>query len=408
MANIYKKPIVVRDPKTGAKVKTKSKKWWGRFTDALGREKRIPLCTDKRAAQAMLTEAVQKSERQRVGLEDPAEDEMQKPIEAHLRDFEAHLVGRDVTEGHVKASLTQIRKIVDFNRWRIVADITAADVTRFLNDLRRKGRSAQTHNHYLKSIKHLTKWLEREKRNTHNPLLHLSRLNVKTDRRHDRRALSEEEFTLLLEAAETGPPIEGICGPDRAMMYLLAAYTGFRKGELGSLTIRSFDLEGDPPTMTVAAGFSKRRRRDTQVLHPDVVARLEAWLACRGEPGAKGLLFPVSARSGGQERKTYKMMREDLAAARRKWIAEKDSRKRKQSDFLTYCNHDGLFADFHSNRHTFITNLCRAKVSPKAAQTLARHSDIRLTMDVYSHVDQKEQVDAIRSLPGLGKPDQAA
>ena len=31
---------------------------------------------------------------------------------------------------------------------------------------------------------------------------------------------------------------------------------------------------------------------------------------------------------------------------------------------------------FHSLRHTFITNLSRANVSPKVAQQLARHSDI--------------------------------
>ncbi len=46
MASLYKKPIVIRDPKTGEKVKAKSKKWWGRFTDYLGREKRVPLATD--------------------------------------------------------------------------------------------------------------------------------------------------------------------------------------------------------------------------------------------------------------------------------------------------------------------------------------------------------------------------
>jgi integrase len=49
--------------------------------------------------------------------------------------------------------------------------------------------------------------------------------------------------------------------------------------------------------------------------------------------------------------------------------------------------------------HTFITNLCKADVSPKTAQTLARHSDIRLTMDVYTHVDREEQIAATGSLP---------
>ena len=51
-------------------------------------------------------------------------------------------------------------------------------------------------------------------------------------------------------------------------MYVLAAWTGFRKGEIGSLTIRSFQLDADPPTATVEACYSKRQRQDTQMLHP--------------------------------------------------------------------------------------------------------------------------------------------
>jgi hypothetical protein len=54
--------------------------------------------------------------------------------------------------------------------------------------------------------------------------------------------------------------VEGICGPDRAMMYVLAAWTGYRRGEIGSLTRESFDLASDPATVTVEAGHSKRRR----------------------------------------------------------------------------------------------------------------------------------------------------
>ncbi len=47
MANLYKKPVFIRDLQTGQRVKTKSKKWWGRFRDASGRERRVPLATDK-------------------------------------------------------------------------------------------------------------------------------------------------------------------------------------------------------------------------------------------------------------------------------------------------------------------------------------------------------------------------
>ncbi len=54
MASLYKKPIVKSDPKTGRKIKSKSKKWWGRYRDVGDCERRVPLASDKSAAQTML------------------------------------------------------------------------------------------------------------------------------------------------------------------------------------------------------------------------------------------------------------------------------------------------------------------------------------------------------------------
>lgn len=42
-------------------------------------------------------------------------------------------------------------------------------------------------------------------------------------------------------------------------------------------------------------------------------------------------------------------------------------------------------------------------MTPKMAQTLARHSDIRLTLGVYTHVELHDQTAAIESLPGLAE-----
>jgi integrase len=155
----------------------------------------------------------------------------------------------------------------------------------------------------------------------------------------------------------------------------------------------------------VEAAFSKRKRRDTVVLHPELVRQLQEWLSTkklnRSQP-----LFPISKRMPGySERKTNKMIRLDLEAARKNWIESTEDAKertwREESDFLRYRNHAGLYADFHSCRHLFITSLARAGVQPKVAQALARHSDIRLTLGVYTHADLGEQVAAIEA---LGKP----
>jgi hypothetical protein len=84
-----------------------------------------------------------------------------------------------------------------------------------------------------------------------DPLAHVSKLNVSSDRRHGRRNLSRDEFTCQSDAARRGKRIVGVSGPDRAMRYALAAWTGVRKGEIGSLTRRSLNLDGNPPTATV-------------------------------------------------------------------------------------------------------------------------------------------------------------
>jgi hypothetical protein len=75
-----------------------------------------------------------------------------------------------------------------------------------------------------------------------------------------RRPFSSEELTLLIQAAERGPVFQCIPGPDRAVLYIVGAYTGYRRGEIGSVTIRSFDFDSDPLTLSVEAGHSNNPR----------------------------------------------------------------------------------------------------------------------------------------------------
>jgi hypothetical protein len=58
-----------------------------------------------------------------------------------------------------------------------------------------------------------------------------------------------------------------------------------------------------------------------------------------------------------------------------------------------------LFADFHSLRHSFITWLERSGATPKTAQELARDSDVRLTLDRYTHANLAGLGQAVDKLP---------
>ncbi len=96
------------------------------------------------------------------------------------------------------------------------------------------------------------------------------------------------------------------------------------------------------------------------------------------------------------------MIQKDLAAARDRWLGEPDTtnerQRRESSDFLRYCDRKGRYADFHSTRHTFVSNLARAGVPLAVCQKLARHSDPRLTANVYTHLAINDGAASIQRL----------
>ncbi len=403
MASLYKKPVKMTDPATGQKKTVKSKKWYGRYRDADGTEHRVPLATDKRIAQQMLNDILNQVERAKAGIVDEVIEKAKIPLSEHLEDFRQHLMAKNDTPLHVKNTVNMIKYIAATRKWYDTRSLKAAELEAFLNFIRKeRNLSIERCNHYIRAVKCFSRWMVDNDRMEKDPFRRIKVLNTATDQRHHRRPLSAEEFTLMIDAARTGPPTQGLSSRDRVMLYYIAAWTGFRKKELGSLTPRHLFLDSTVPYLTVPASYSKRKRNDMQFLHPGLVELLKAWLAKRN-PGPEEILFPISKEISGVDRNTAEMIAYDLAAARNFWIAEsqtpEEEKKREESDFLKYKDSQGKFADFHGLRHTFITNLSLNGVDPKTAQTLARHSTMELTMNVYTHLNDKRQIDAINLLP---------
>ncbi len=172
----------------------------------------------------------------------------------------------------------------------------------------------------------------------------------------------------------------GLSGPHRALCYRLALTTGLRRNEIRSLAWASFDLGSDEPTVTVEAGYSKRRRRDVLPLRADVATALREW---RQEHPQVGSVFPLPQKSA-------KMLSADLMAAG-----------------IDYRDSSGRVVDFHALRHTFITDLVRGGVHVKVAQALARHSTVALTMDLYTHLEVLDHPSALQVLPALERDAEA-
>ena len=408
MAGTYRPTIIrylnaqgQRVPKgtPGAKrVREKSKTFWGRCADANGNVRPVALCDDTDGAETMLAEMKQRAKREARGDIDPFEDHRKRPLAEHLVDFEAALLAKEATDKQAQQVASRCRKIIKACRFEKLADLSPSAVANYLRERRQGGLGTATSNGYLSGIKSFANWLVKDRRLASNPLTHLAKLNDRVDIRHERRASSSIDLGLLISAAETSQKkFRGLDGSTRAMLYRLAAMTGLRASELASLSPTSFDLTSDPPMLTVQAACSKHRREDVLPIHLDLAARLRQWLTERErhpDDQRTVLAFDRAADAkperlfpGTWAKRAFKMIHLDLDAAG-----------------IPYATDAGV-ADFHSLRHSFISNLVTGGVHPKVAQQLARHSSITLTMDRYAHLGLIDMTAGLSALPTITAPE---
>lgn len=351
--------------------------YWIQYTDHMGKRKTAKGFTDRGLTEQLAAKLENEVLLRRRGLIDPEEEKAAQQrltsIDDHLTAFENSLKRADNTGKHVKLTMSRVRRIVDEAGFRMPSDIDVESVEQVLREMLESDEIGhRTYNHYVQAMDQFCSWMV-PKRVTANPIAGMPRLNAEVDIRHPRRALNREEFAKLLNSARTsGISIQCYDGEQRARIYLLSFMTGLRRKELGTLTPKSFDLDGSPPTLTVQAACSKHRRRDVLPLHPQLASNLRTWLK---ELRTDQPLFPNLGR-----RRTWLMVKKDLERAG-----------------IPYQNEEGI-ADFHAaGRHTHITELFRSGASIPEARELARHTDVRMTMK-YTHIGIEDQARAVSAL----------
>ena len=321
----------------------------------------------------------------RIGILTPDRANIGKVISENIEDYRQSLIAKGRSQQHIDETITIIKRTVKgcgFNYW---TDISAVKVEAYLKQLREnkkdeQGISYRRSNAFLTALKSFAYWMVQEDRASESPIRHLKCLNVKLDQRHQRRGLGPDEIRLLLETTKAQPERFGMSGYERALLYRLAAETGLRRNELRTLTIGAFDFAGH--TVSVKAEHTKNHKDAVLPLRADTAADLKQFFT--------GKLPNANAFGGTRQiltRNTSAMIQEDLEAA---GIAHKDEA--------------GRYIDFHSLRHTTGTLLAAAGVHPRTAQNLLRHSDIRLTMGIYTHVLNGGESQAVESLPDLSQP----
>ena len=358
-----------------------SKRFYGTLKTFDSRKKQKPLTEDANTSRKLLRRLQATEDEKRANGVDSFHDERKCKLIDHLGNYLTFLRAKDNTPLHVETQAARIRKLFATTKAKTLVDLDGSRILATLavwRSRKTKPMSVGTSNHYLIAIKGFSRWLWTERKSPDDPLAGLRRLNVDAGRRRIRRALTSDELQhLALTTQNSQRTYRGkdwrLTPTDRTMLYRLAAFTGLRVQELRSLRRSSFDL--DTKTLTVEASNTKNRKKATLPIHPALTAKLYNYFATlKGEE-----LFPGR---WNENRRAGKFFQRDL---KRAGIANVDELGRR--------------VDFHSLRYTFITSLALAGVHPAKAQRLARHSDINLTMGVYTSLNVDDLRDAISSIP---------
>jgi integrase len=423
------------------KVKSKSKKWYGRLP---GKTNPVALSTNKVAAQQMLAALVNKAELGKVGIRDAFEDHRMRPLADHVKEWASDLRAGGASKKHVQQTTACVNRIIEACRFNFIADMSPSRVQQFLADLRTRrpfsasinreqqnftkksvaallsissaavgalvkrhrleasgngkarrypratvealqaihcrGVSDRTVRLYLDSIRQFARWLVQDRRTADNPLACLKTRPTGEERRRDRRAFSIGELQKILDAAkDSGISFRGLSGQDRAVLYTTAVSTGFRAGELASLLPEDFQLGEAPPTITLDGTRTKNKRTAVQPIPEPVAALLGEYLGQRHQSQA---VWP-----GTWAEKAADMLRIDLDAAEVPYVLDGPS--------------GPLYGDFHALRHTFVALLETMGASLKQAMQLARHTDPKLTMARYGKLHLEDLTSTINRLPLL-------
>ena len=193
----------------------------------------------------------------REGVVDPKDeayrDHEARPLADHVSDFQAALVAKGDTKNHHLVTISRITRILTLAKFKRISDLSLSRTMEAIQSLREEGFNQQTVNHYIRAIKGFSRWLWKDGRTREHALAHLATKNPEADRRRVRRPLTPEECVKLVEATMAGPVVLGMTGPNRVMLYAIAAGTGLRRNELRTLTPERFDLVANSPTVTVRA-----------------------------------------------------------------------------------------------------------------------------------------------------------
>ncbi len=457
MGSVFKKTFTKRLP-TGAAISTRKGQQWASWKDAKGRSQSAIVtsksgqdriaklastytakyrdgqgrlrevatgCRDFTAAKKVLADLEKRADQVRSGIRSAAEDAVvdhqRIDLQTHVAAFLIDLGTRSTSQVHQQNVKRCIDRVVAGCGFQMLKDLDRGKLERWMIARQQEGMGARTRNTHRAAIVSFGNWCVTTDRLVANPLRKAPKAAEDSDRRRNRRAMTTDELTRLLAAAQRRPLEERlrinrgrmkgrlgatvreatrrkleVLGRERALIYKTLFLTGLRRGELASLTVGHLALDAPTPYVTLSAASEKNRKGSEVALRDDLAGDLRSWLSDR----LKAL--QATARSRGETPpsclpsdtpvfrvpdKLVKVFNRDLKAA---GIAKQDDR--------------GRTLDVHALRHTFITHLSKGGVAPRTAQAAARHSKTELTMKTYTDPRLLDVRGALEVLPELPLP----
>ena len=317
---------------------------------------------DKQAAEQKLTTMVREAEQEAAGILAPKALRVaaQKRMRDHLEDYLDDMLKLGRCDKHINNVTWRGNKLVKECRWVLPMDVTADS---FQAWRAKQPMSAKTLNDYLGAASSFMTWMIRQGRIHVNPLKLVEKIQTQGRETRHRRAFTDDEIQRLLAVAG-----------ERKAVYLTAIHTGLRHGELNALEWGDIKLDNDIPSIQARSSITKNHKPALIPLHPDLVVELT-----KIKPAAVTDDTAVFPRMPRIER-----LRRDLKKA---GIPYRDAQDR--------------VADFHSLRKTFCTNLARHGVPSRVAMMLMRHSDRRLTDQIYTDENLLGTRSAIEAVPSF-------
>jgi integrase len=306
------KTSLVTAGKDGAeRIRDESGTYIARYRDGDGMVIEVSTgCRDKTAAQNVLADLERKAERVRSGLLTPAEARtaahLATPIGEHVAEYATHLEAVGTSPKHCYETRRRSDRVLNDCRFATLGELDRGPVETWLvGEAKRamNGMSARTRNTYLASLNAFANWCIETGRLTFNPVEIAARADERTDRRRQRRSLTEAELVNLLVVARRRPLRDALTvrrgkrkgqavaklkpevrkrleafGRERGLIYKTLVLTGLRLNELATLTVGQLRLDDGVAFAELDAADEKSREGNSVAIRDDLAADLRDWL----------------------------------------------------------------------------------------------------------------------------------